>query len=316
MDLTGICLNDPDLSAHIAAMKGFPIYVVDNRDNHRFRDEGINVEGSLSDVLSEVEVIVDSTPAGSGKKNKDAFYSKHKAIFQAGEPFDIADIPVFTSNTGYETARKARYVRIPTPYTVALGRTLGPLNAGFRIKEIFGSFIVAGSEPMRAHLGPVDTILPDKIDILRLMKDEIQYLMPNPITLSSIRVPSILLSVESIIVRFHEKVTLSDVKDLLCKTWRTILVRAEAGLHSTDSIFEFMRRIVRPSGDAYEVCIWDEQIEIADEKLKLVQALDPHCVQTPEVIDAIRALASNVNVEKSMNRTDEALGILSPGTYP
>jgi glyceraldehyde-3-phosphate dehydrogenase/erythrose-4-phosphate dehydrogenase len=77
-----------------------------------------------------------------------------------------------------------------------------------------------------------------------------------------------------------------------------------------------MRRTGRTSGDIYELCIWDEQIEIANNKLKLVQAFDPHCVQTPEVIDAIRALVGEEKMEESFKRTNEALRLLKPGKYP
>jgi len=316
MTLSGVCLKEADLSAHMAAMKELPIYVINREDAQSFRKEKIEVRGSISDFLSEVDVIVDATPAGIGKKNKEIFYSRHKAIFQAGEPFDVADIPVFISKIAYEAAKKARFVRIPTPYTVALIRVLEPLNVKFCIEEIFCTFVRAGSEPMQASLGPVDTIVPDKTSFLQLIRDEIRYTMPKPIILSSFKVPSILLSVESIVVRLKEEASLSDVKDVLGKSARAIIVKGEEGLYSTDSIFEYIRRVGRPSGDIYEVCIWDEQTEIANGKLKLVQAFDPHCVQTPEVIDAIRALTSDEEMEESFNRTNEALRLLRPGTYP
>jgi len=316
MNLIGVCLKEPDLSAQMAAMKELPIYIVDRKNAQAFRKEKIQVRGSISDFLSEVDVIVDAAPAGVGKKNKDSFYSKHKAIFQGGEPFSVADVPAFITKIGYDTAKKANYVRIPTPYTVALMRILDPLNAVLSIEEISGVLIKAGSEPMRGSLGPVDTIIPDEPDTCQLIKDEIRYLMPKPIVLSSFKVPSILLSVGSVVIRIKKEASLSDVKELLSKTVRTIIVKGKVGLCSTDSIFEYIRRTGRPSGDVYETCIWDEQIEITNNKLKLVQAFDSHCVQTPEIIDAIRALASEQSMEESFKRTNEALRILKPGTYP
>jgi len=316
MKLIGICLKEPNLSAHMATMKEFPIYVVDQKDTKRFTKERIEVGGSISDLLSEVDVVVDVTPSGVGKKNKDDFYSKHKAIFQAGEPFDIADIPVFISKIKYEAARKARYIRIPTPYTVALTRILEPLNVEFGIKEVFCTLIRSGSEPMQASLGPVDTIVPDKTNTLQLIRDEIQHVMPKPIILSSFKVPTILMSVASIAVRLKKQASLSELKNVLSKDARTIIVKGEEGLFSTDSIFEYIRRVGRSSGDIYEACLWDEQVEIANGKLRLVQAFDSHCVQTPEAIDAIRALTSEVKMEESFNRTNEALRLLGPGIYP
>lgn len=316
MKLVGVCLKEADLSARLAAMRELPIYVINWEDVQNFKNAKIEVKGSIFDFLSKVDVVVDATPAGIGKKNKEIFYSEHKAIFQAGEPFDVADIPVFISKITYETAKKAKYVRIPTPYTVALMRVLEPLNEKFCVEEVHCTFIRAGSEPMQASLGPVDTIVPDKMSILKLIRDEIRQVMPNPITLSSFKVPSILLSVATIVVRLKKKASLNDVKDVLGKDARMIVIKGDEGLYSTDSVFEFIRRAGRPSGDIYEVCIWDEQTEITNDKLKLVQTFDPHCVQTPEVIDATRALTSELEMEESFNRTNEALRLLGARTYP
>jgi len=316
MRLSGVCLKEPDLSAHMAAMKGFPIYAIDKRDVQAFEKERIGVRGAISDFLAEVDVIVDAAPAGIGKKNKERFYANHKAIFQAGESFDVADIPVFISKFTCATAKKAKYARIPTPHTVALTRVLEPLDACFSVEEVLCTFVNVGSEPMHASLGPVDTIASEKPNTLQLIKDEIDYVMPKHVILSSFRVPSILLSVASIVLRLKEKAILNDVKAMLNKNARTVLLKGEKGLNSTDSIFEYFRRAVRASGDIYEVCVWNEQIEVTNDKVKLVQAFDPHCVQTPEIIDAIRVLTSEEELEESFKRTNEALKLLRPGTYP
>jgi hypothetical protein len=106
------------------------------------------------------------------------------------------------------------------------------------------------------------------------------------------------------------------IVDLFCKVPRTIMVRGNKGLRSTDAIFEYIRRVVRSSADIYELCTWYEHIEVANYTLKLTQAFDPHCIQTPEVIDAIRALKTKVEMSGSFNRTNLALRILDPGVYP
>ena len=118
------------------------------------------------------------------------------------------------------------------------------------------------------------------------------------------------------IIDLEQETPKEKVVDLLSTIPRTILVRSSMGLHSTDTIFEYVRRVIRPIADIYELCIWLEHVEVTNCRLKLIQAFDPHCVQTPEIIDAIRALTGKVKAAESLNQTDKALKILSPGIYP
>lgn len=318
IQLVGVCLREPDGSAHMAFRKGFPIYAMSNGDVDKFKNAQIDLQGSLHDILFMLDVVVDATPSGVGKKNKEILHSRHglKAIFQAGEEFDVADVPVFISRLKYEEAKKVNFVRIPTPQTVSLLRTIEPLESKFGIHNVNVTFVMPSAEPMHGQTGVVDTIIPDQPALLQILKDEIGSVMPKKTVLSSFKIPSILLGVESITVQLNTNASRDDIINSLKEIPRTILVRGNKGLHSTDSIFEYIRRIGRPSADIYEACIWYEQIEITDNTIKLVQAFDSHCVQTPEVMDAIRALVGKEEMQESFDLTNKALKLLNPGIYP
>jgi len=319
IQLVGIGLKAPDIFAHMAFRKGFQIYAMSKEDVHKFEEAKIVVQGLLSAVLSEVDVVVDATPAGIGRKNKEEFYSKQdvKSIFQAGEAFEVADIKAFLSSVNYDNAKKADSVRIPSPFAVSLARTLRPLDLRFGIKHAVCTLIRPGSEPMRGHYGPVDTIIPDMPYVAQnILREEMQQMFPKDIIFTSLAVPSILLAVEVMVIDLEQEASEEKVIDLLSRIPRTILIRSSMGLHSTDTVFEYMRRVVRPSADIYELCTWREHVEVTNCRLKLVQAFDPHCVQTPELIDAIRALTGKVKKAESLNRTDKILKILGPGMYP
>jgi glyceraldehyde-3-phosphate dehydrogenase (NAD(P)) len=170
---------------------------------------------------------------------------------------------------------------------------------------------------MKGHYGPVDTIIPDRPYVAQnILREEMQQMLPKDIIFTSLAVPSILLAVEVVAIDLEQEASEEKVTDLLSRIPRTILIRSSLGLHSTDSVFEYMRRVVRPFADIYELCIWREHVEVTNCGVKLVQAFDPHCVQTPEIIDAMRALTGKVKQAESLNRTDKALKILSPGVYP
>ena len=319
LQLSGIALKVPDISARMASSRGLLIYAMCPEDFDQFKRAAIDVEGSILEALAQTDVVVDATPSGVGKRNKEEFYSKCgvKSIFQAGEALDVADLPAFMSTINFNDAKRASSVRIPSPSTVSLVRALKPVDAEFGITGITYTIAHPGSEPMRARCGPVDTIVPDEPPPGRMAIDEeMREVFPKDFLCSSLAVPSILLAVGVATVDLEREASAREVVEILCKTSRIILVSSRAGLYSTDAIFEYVRRIARQSGDVYELCVWLEHVEVAHRRLKLVQAYDPHCVQTPEVIDAIRALAGVGETRESVRRTNKALRILSPGIYP
>jgi len=261
--------------------------------------------------------VVDATPSGVGRKNKEEYTNYNvKSIFQAGEDLEIADIGVFLSTINYDNARKVNSVRIPSPFAVALARILIPLDIEFGVKRATCTFIRPGSEPMRSY-GPIDTIIPEIPYVKEnILNEELQRLFPKNVNFHSLFVPSILLAVQTLTIDLEQKATMEKIVELFCKVPRTIMVRGNKGLRSTDAIFEYFRRVVRSSADIYELCTWYEHIEVENCMLKLTQAFDPHCIQTPEIIDAIRALKTSVEMTESFNRTNLALKILNPGVYP
>ncbi|MGF3573697.1 MAG: hypothetical protein ACQXXG_09820 [Candidatus Bathyarchaeia archaeon] len=254
-----------------------------------------------------------------GRKNKVEFYSKYnvKSVFQAGEAFDVAGIQAFMSIINYDDVKNSNSVRIPSPFAVSLVRTLKPLDVEFGVKHVICTLVRPGSEPMRGHLGPVNTIMLDQPHAEQsILREEMRVMFPKNLLFTSLTVPSILLAIEVIVVDLERNVSAEQVIKLLSGISRIILVKSTIGLHSTDAIFEYIRRVARPSADVYELCVWYEHIEATGRRLKFVQAFDPHCVQTPEIMDAIRALASKETMQESFKRTNKALNLLSPGIYP
>ncbi len=317
MQLVGVCLKEPDLSAHMAFRKDLPIYAVSSQDAGRFNDSQIKVRGLVQDILSRLDVVVDATPSGQGEKNKEMVYAPHglKVVFQAGEPLDIADVPVFVSHTRHERLKGASFVRIPSPQTVALLRAAQPLRANFGIRNIACTLVMPGAEPMHGHLGPVDTIIPEKLGTLRLLEEEIRSVIPEKVVLFSFTVPSSLLGTASMAIQLDSNASRRDIVESLQEAPRAMLVSSDKGLSSTDAIFEYVRRVRRSSGDIYEVCIWHESVGVTDRMVRLDLAFDPHSVQTPEAIDAARVLGGKETLEESFRETNTSLGTLS-GIHP
>jgi glyceraldehyde-3-phosphate dehydrogenase (NAD(P)) len=315
-ELLGVGLKEPDPSAREASRRGHSIYAVSNEDVEGFKEAKIDVQGSLSEVLPSVDVIVDATPSGVGKKNKENVYSRYsaKCIFQAGESLKVADVQAFMSTFNYEDAKKSDSVRIPSPFAVSLMRSLKPLDDEFAVSQAACTLIRPGLEPVRGHYEPAETLTLDRPhDEHSVLREELQRMFSKNILLTSLTVPFTPLCVQVVAVDLERKVSAEQVVNLLSKIQRIVLIKGGAKLNSPNAVFEYVQRIARPSTGVYELCVWLEHVEVIGYRLKIVQAFDPHCVQTPEIMDAIRALASEKEMQESFDLTNRTLKILSPG---
>jgi glyceraldehyde-3-phosphate dehydrogenase (NAD(P)) len=313
MELVGVALSQPDISARLAFKIGYPIYLVDSKSAKLFEESKISCKGSMETLLSKAKVVVDCTPSGVGKQNKEKFYRKFgvKAIFQAGEDPKIASIPAFISLIDYEKARNALFVRLTSPSATALTRTILPLQQKFGARRVACTFVRAGSETMRAHQGPVDTLIPESPRATQLIKMELNRILGKvEAFVSSIKVPSILLDMQSIFVKLTKRTSVNAIAELLARTPRVVTISGKTGLFSTDAVFEFFRRIRPFAGDIYEVCVWKEHIQVQGRIIKFTQTLDPHSVHIPEAIDAIRAMTTEISFDESLRLTDKSLCIM------
>ena len=78
MELVGVVDVAPTLAVRALHESGmaYDLYLVDMARKPEFDALGIPVAGSLDDLLEQVDVALDATPAGIGAKNK-LLYEKH-----------------------------------------------------------------------------------------------------------------------------------------------------------------------------------------------------------------------------------------------
>ena len=127
MKLVGVVKVRPDYRAQVAIAKGYKLYVPREKVKE-FKDRGIEVTGTIEELLGIVDVVVDATPAGIGSRNKDIYYerSRVKVIFQGGEEASVADVS-FNALANYEDTINARYVRVVSCNTTAICRVIKSL---------------------------------------------------------------------------------------------------------------------------------------------------------------------------------------------
>ena len=311
MELVGVVKTRPDYGAVYAVKNGIRLYTL--RENvDKFREKGIEVAGSLEDLLSNVDVIVDATPGGIGASYKPVYEKAGvKMIFQGGEKAEVAEVS-FSTLCNYERALGKRSARVVSCNTTALLRSICTLNRVARVKSVRATIVRRAADPKETKRGPVNAIVPNPAKMPSHHGPDVQTVLPwLDIVTSAVVVPTTLMHVHVVYARLETKITPDDVLSAFENAPRIVLVSSELGLKSTADIVEYMRDIGRKRYDMPELAIWLESITVRDNEVMWMQAVHQESIVVPENIDAIRALMETARTaDETIKLTDKALGLL------
>lgn len=309
MELVGVVKTRPNWEILSAIKKGIPIYVPEGKEDD-FRKAGIEIAGTLNDLLNNVDVIVDSTPGGVGATYKELYrnYSV-KVIFQGGEKAEIADVS-FNSLVNYREALGKKYVRVVSCNTTGLVRVLHAISKVGRIRKARGVIVRRGADPKEIKKGPIEGLIlnPVKppshhaIDVKTVLGDLdiVTYAVVAPTTLAHMHFLQVIL---------EKPVSREEVLNAIRSTPRLLLVNGSM-LKSTAEARELAKDLGRPHGDLYENVIWEDSIMVNGVEVMMAYAVHQEAIVVPENIDAIRAVAEiERDPIKSIETTDKSLGI-------
>jgi len=315
MELVGVVKTRPDYGAYYAVSRGIRLYTLPER-LEEFRKRGISVEGTVEDLLSEVDVIVDATPGGVGAKYKPV-YEKHglPAIFQGGEEADVAQVS-FNTYCNYEEALGKRSIRVVSCNTTGLLRSICALSRITRVESVRATIVRRAADPRETKRGPVNAIVPNPAKAPSHHAYDVKTVLPwLDIVTMAVVVPTTLMHVHIVYARVAGKLSRDDVVEAFASTPRILLAESEAGLKSTAEIVEYFRDLGRKRYDVPELIVWLESINASGNEVMWMQAVHQESIVVPENIDAIRAAMNAASREETIEATDKALGLLK-GTIP
>ena len=311
MELVGVVKTRPDYSAVYAVKRGIKLYTLSS-SIEEFKKRGIEVAGTLEDLLNEVDVIVDATPGGVGASYKPVYEKAGvKMVFQGGEKPDIAEIS-FSTLCNYEQALGKKSVRVVSCNTTALLRSICTLNKLAPVKSVRATIVRRAADPKETKRGPVNAIVPNPARMPSHHGVDVQTVLPwLDIVTSAVVVPTTLMHVHTVYARLEKSVALEDVVEAFEKAPRIVLVSSELGLKSTADLVEYMRDIGRKRYDMPELAIWVESITVRGDEVMWMQAVHQESIVVPENIDAIRALMRlTSSAQETIEITDKTLGLL------
>jgi glyceraldehyde-3-phosphate dehydrogenase (NAD(P)) len=312
MTLVGATKVRPDYRASIAAKKGIALYVPNQEAAAAFDKAKVAYKGDISNLLSEVDVVVDATPE-LGAEYKPVF-EKHrkKAIFQGGEEHSLTGFS-FVAQVNYTAARGKQMLRVVSCNTTALCRVLHTLDSNFTVSRARAVLVRRAADPDEISKGPIDAIVPDPVTLPSHHGPDVESVMTGlKITTMAVKVPVTHMHLHSVIASVNGSPTKNDVITALERSPRVMLVDGKAGFKSTAQVIDWAREVGRPRNDVFESVVWRDSVTVVDGEVYLFLAVHQEAIVTPENIDAIRAIATDVSDEVSMRATDESLGIRHP----
>ncbi|NYT20011.1 MAG: type II glyceraldehyde-3-phosphate dehydrogenase [Methanosarcinales archaeon] len=308
MEIIGIAKTRPNFETAMAHEKGYAIYTLADRVAS-MEKEGIEVAGTVEDMVEAADLVVDCTPGKVGATNKELYEKAGvKAIWQGGEAHELAGCS-FNAETNYEEALGKDFVRVVSCNTTGLCRVISPLDKEFGVKKARVTLMRRAADPGDIKNGPINAIVPNPIKLPSHHGPDVKTVIPNvDIVTTAVKLPTTLMHMHTINLELEKECTAEDVESILAEQSRVRFVGQ--GITSTAEIMELAKDLGRPRGDMWENCIWNESITMYEGELYFFQAIHQESDVIPENVDAIRAMMElESDGKKSIIETNSKMGI-------
>lgn len=311
MALVGVSDVVSDYRVKTAVALGIPVYASLPDKQSEMQTAGIPVVGSLDELLSEIDVIVDATPKGIGAKNLDRYRAAGvKSIFQGGEKHSLTGHS-FVAQANYASALGRDSTRVVSCNTTSTVRTLVALRNAGLLKKARGVLVRRATDPWEAdHSGIMNTVVPES-DIPSHQGPDAQTVVPE---LDVITIAAKAAHTQNHnhfwIVELTKAASREEVLAAFRAMSRIAFIRMSEGIVALNNTVELMKDLGRPRGDMWEVALWEDVLEVNGNEVYYTYQVDNQAIVIPETIDAVRALTGSVeDGGESIRRTNEALGI-------
>ncbi|WP_435361432.1 type II glyceraldehyde-3-phosphate dehydrogenase [Haloarchaeobius sp. DFWS5] len=310
MEVVGVAKTRPNFEAQTAVDKGYPLYAAIEDRMDQFDDAGIELAGTIEELVEAADIVVDACPSGIGADNK-AMYEEYDtpALFQGGEDADVGEVS-FNARANYDAATEADYVRVVSCNTTGLSRIIAPLEEEYGVKKVRATLVRRGGDPGQTGRGPINDILPNPVTIPSHHGPDVNTVMPDvDIDTLGMKVPATLMHTHSLNVELETEPSTDEVYELLDSQSRTFVVPEHMAIDGAGKLKEYAMDAGRPRADIWENAIWGESITMEGPDLYLFQAIHQESDVVPENVDAVRAVVGEKGQKESIETTNDAMGM-------
>ncbi|MFD1644513.1 type II glyceraldehyde-3-phosphate dehydrogenase [Haloarchaeobius litoreus] len=310
MEVVGVAKTRPNFEAETAVEKGYPLYAAIEDRIELFDDAGIELAGTVDELVAAADVVVDACPSGIGADNVE-MYREHDtpALLQGGEDADAADVS-FNARANFDETTGTDVARVVSCNTTGLSRLVAPLEEEYGIEKVRATLVRRGGDPAQTGRGPINDILPNPVSLPSHHGPDVNTIFPDlAIDTLGLKVPATLMHTHSINVELESTPDAAEVRDLLESQSRTFVIDEHMAIDGAGKLKEYAQDVGRPRADIWENCIWGESITMEGNDLYLFQAIHQESDVVPENVDAVRAILGESDAAESIETTNEALGM-------
>ena len=311
MELVGVADVVSDYRIRVAVERGYPVYASTPEARSSMEAAGIPVQGTLEELIGQVDVVADCTPKKVGAQNRALYEAAGvKSIWQGGEKHEVAGYS-FVAQVNYEGALGRESARVVSCNTTALSRVSHALHRRGWIKRVRAVLLRRGTDPWESHLGGmINTVVPETKVPSHQGPDARTVIPDLDITTLAGAGPYNLSHIHFAMIETTRPVSVQELRDALWDAPRIAFVRADQGVVALNSTIELMRDLGRPRGDMWEVAVWEDALAADEREVYLTFQVHNEAIVVPETVDCIRALTGlERDGTASIRRTDESMGI-------
>ena len=290
MELVGVVDAAPTLAVRALHERGMPykLFCALPDKIADIEGAGIPVSGTMDDLLKEIDVVLDATPAGIGEKNKVAYVKYgNKAIFQAGERAEVADV-FFHGYANYEKGIGQKFLKLTSCNTTGFIRAVDCLDRVVGVENVAVTIVRRVADPGDIHRGLVDMLRVDPIPSHQAL--DLMLIMPHvKATGILVHTPVTHGHIITLVVTPKKEISKEKALELFNEHPRIRVVRIADGFNSNTSLFQYARFLCNPRGDMYEIAVFEETIGLSGKDIVFAINIPQEAVTIPETIDGVRA---------------------------
>ncbi|MDR2267074.1 MAG: type II glyceraldehyde-3-phosphate dehydrogenase [Christensenellaceae bacterium] len=311
MELVGVADVAPTLAIRALKEKGMPykLYLASKDRESEFGALNIPIAGSMEEMVSACDVILDSSPGGIGAKNKQLYERLgKKAIFQGGEKNSVADV-FFHGYANYDKGLDKSFLKLTSCNTTGLIRSVDCLDRLFGIERVAITIIRRVADPGDYHRGLTNALQIDKapshqaLDLMTIMPhiEATGILVHTPITHGHII---------TVVASGRSKIKKVDALEAFMGHPRIRVVKIDDGFLGNASLFRYARDLGNPRGDMYEIALWEDSIVETGDSIMYAINIPQEAVTIPETLDGVRAVMGMQKTgDMATTKTNEYLGM-------
>ncbi|MDO8678622.1 MAG: type II glyceraldehyde-3-phosphate dehydrogenase [Acidobacteriota bacterium] len=311
MSLAGVSDVVTDWRARTVTRHGLRLFGATGAHADGMRAVGLDVAGTLDELLDQADVVVDCTPKHVAAQNIDGYRRRRlKFIVQGGEKHEATGHS-FVAESNYASALNRDATRVVSCNTTSIVRTLTALKRAGLLQRARGTLLRRATDPWESHdSGIMNTLVPEP-EIPSHQGPDAQSVDPDlDVVTMAVKVPETLGHLHYWSVQMTRRASKDEVLDAFRGSSRIALIRISDGLVALNTVKELMADRGRPHDNLYEVALWADMLRVQGDELFYAYMVDNQAIVIPETIDAIRALTGTVtDASESIARTNAALGV-------